>query len=97
MAIDTNIRPVTPDTQNNISQRLKRIEGQVRGIQRMVEEGRDCREIVNQVAAVKSALGSLNAVVLSCYVRNCLNSPEEDVSNDKTADELIDLMLKATR
>jgi DNA-binding FrmR family transcriptional regulator len=96
---DTHFQ-IPPDTQSNVSLRLKRIEGQIRGIQRMVEEGRDCRDIVNQVVAVKSALSSLNAVMLSCYVRDCMDAapgcvPEPE--RDKTVSELIDMMLKATR
>lgn len=91
--------PLSSETQANVSLRLRRIEGQIRGIQRMVEEGRDCREVVNQVVAVKAALSSLNAVVLECYVRNCLNNPEctPECEREKTAVELIDMMLKATR
>ncbi len=85
------------ETQNNISLRLRRIEGQIRGIQRMVEEGRDCREVVNQVVAVKSALSSLNALLLTCYVRECMEAPDCEPQRDKTVNELIDMMLKATR
>jgi DNA-binding FrmR family transcriptional regulator len=90
---------VPPETQSSVSLRLRRIEGQIRGIQRMLEEERDCREIVNQVVAVKAALSSLNAVLLECYVRDCLNNPECTPPNEreKTAMELIDMMLKATR
>lgn len=95
---DTNF-PLSAETQSNVSLRLRRIEGQIRGIQRMVEEGRDCREIVNQVVAVKAALSSLNAVMLECYVRNCLQNPisTPECEREKTAVELIDMMLKATR
>ncbi|NJK79942.1 MAG: metal-sensitive transcriptional regulator [Chloroflexaceae bacterium] len=87
--------PIPAESQESISMRLRRIEGQIRGIQRMVESGRDCREIVNQVVAVKAALSSLNAVVLECYVRRCLDNP--DCAQDNTAEELIDMMLKASR
>jgi DNA-binding FrmR family transcriptional regulator len=86
---------VPAETQESVAVRLRRIEGQVRGIQRMVEEGRDCREIANQIAAVRAALGSLNAVVVECYVRQCLNDPQ--CSRNKTADELIEMMMKATK
>jgi DNA-binding FrmR family transcriptional regulator len=85
------------ETSENAALRLRRIEGQIRGIQRMVEEGRDCREIVNQVVAVKAALSSLNAVLLTCYVRDCLTTPGPECEQEKTVGELIDMMLKATR
>jgi DNA-binding FrmR family transcriptional regulator len=85
------------ETSENAALRLRRIEGQIRGIQRMVEEGRDCREIVNQVVAVKAALSSLNAVLLTCYVRDCLTAPGPECEQEKTVGDLIDMMLKATR
>jgi DNA-binding FrmR family transcriptional regulator len=86
------------ETQENVSLRLKRIEGQIRGIQRMVDEGRNCGEIVNQVVAVKAALSSLNAVLLTCYVRDCFDASEDaDCGRDETISGLIDMMLKATR
>ncbi|MBX0327289.1 metal-sensitive transcriptional regulator, partial [Oscillochloris sp. ZM17-4] len=70
------VRPLSAERRNDVLLRLRRIEGQVRGIQRMVEEDRDCRDIVTQVAAVKSALASVNGQVLRCYAHNCLDSDE---------------------
>jgi DNA-binding FrmR family transcriptional regulator len=65
----------------------------------MVEEGRDCREVVNQVVAVKAALSSLNAVLLTCFIRDCLDTPDcaSEYAREKTVDDLVDMMLKATR
>ncbi len=54
-----------------------------------VEEGRDCREIVIQVAAIKSALASVNSQVLQCYASNCLG--DEQQPRDRTIAELIEL------
>ena len=51
----------------DLQDRLRRIEGQVRGIQRMVEEQRDCRDVVVQLAAVKAAVASLNTLVAENY------------------------------
>lgn len=88
-------RTVSPETREEVLPRLRRIEGQVRGIQRMLEEGRDCREIFHQIAAVKAALNGVSATVLECYAHNCLDDPER--SRDETVSELIDVMLKTTR
>lgn len=52
--------------------RLKRIEGQVRGIQGMVEEERYCVDILTQVAAVQSALNSFNRVLLTNHIKTCV-------------------------
>lgn len=83
------VRTLSPQRRDEVLLRLRRIEGQVRGVQRMVEEGRDCREIVTQVAAIKSALGSVNSQVLQCYASNCLGDAE--LPTDRTIAELIEL------
>ncbi len=90
------VRPISPVVRDDVLLRLRRIEGQVRGIQRMVEEGRDCREIVHQVAAVKAALTSVSSVVLECYTRNCLSDLAAQ-TRDEVAEELIEALQKITR
>jgi len=49
--------------------RLKRIEGQIRGIQKMIEEGRDCESIITQLGAVRSAIEGVGALMLSNYMK----------------------------
>ena len=61
--------------------RLKRIEGQVRGIRGMLEEERYCVDILTQVAAVQSALNSFNKVLLSNHIKTCV------VQNIQAGDE----------
>ena len=65
-------QPIGEQTQGEVLLRLRRIEGQVRGIQRMVEDNRDCRDVVVQLAAVKAAVASLNILVAETYARECL-------------------------
>ena len=52
--------------------RLKRIEGQVRGLRRMVEQGVPCSEIMTQVAAVTAALKKVGTIVVQTYMQECL-------------------------
>ena len=61
-------------TQQAAAVRLARIEGQVRGVARMVQQDRYCIEVVQQIQAVKSALRSLEAVILDDHVRTCVES-----------------------
>lgn len=89
------VRTVSPTSRDAVLLRLRRIEGQVRGIQRMVEDGKDCRDLVQQIAAVRAALSSVNAVVLECYARNCLD--DADRAHDETVADLIEIVFKATR
>jgi DNA-binding FrmR family transcriptional regulator len=71
----------------NLITRLNRIEGQVRGLKRMVEEERYCIEIIDQVASVTAALNAFNKVLLSAHIKNCVT---EDIrkGNNQMADEL---------
>ena len=54
--------------------RLKRIEGQIRGLQKMVEEGRDCESIMTQLVAVRAAIEGVGALVINNYMHLCLTS-----------------------
>jgi len=53
--------------------RLKRIEGQIRGIQKMVESGRDCESVITQLGAVRSAIEGVGALLLRNYMKLCFN------------------------
>ena len=63
--------------------RLKKIEGQVRGIQKMIENGRDCEDILVQLVAIRSATESVGALVLQNFMQFCLIRTEE---NKETTD-----------
>ncbi len=75
----------SPEAQADLSDRLKRIEGQVRGVQRMVEEGRDCRAILNQLTAVRAAAYQVSLLLVRDYATQCLRDSDES----KTIDELV--------
>ncbi len=85
--------PIRERTQVDVLLRLRRIEGQVRGIQRMVEEQRDCRDVVVQLAAVKAAVASLNTLVAETYARECLCTG--DVLDVEEIARLLDLLKTA--
>lgn len=78
-------------------QRLRRIEGQVRGVQNMVEQERDCREILQQFAAIRSAVQGANLAFLEQYVADCLEGAECDdrEQRERLAHDLIALLGKA--
>ncbi|MFC2007039.1 metal-sensitive transcriptional regulator [Chloroflexota bacterium] len=58
-------------TRATIGKRLRRIEGQIRGLEKMVDEERECESIVIQLAAVRSAIDSVGALVLNNYIKIC--------------------------
>ncbi len=57
--------------QRNVVSRLRKIEGQVRGLQSMIVDGKECEDILIQVRAVQSALKSVSALVLKTYLLKC--------------------------
>jgi DNA-binding FrmR family transcriptional regulator len=58
--------------------RLRRIEGQLRGLQRMVEEGNSCTDILTQVAAVTAAIKKVGMVVIKTYMEECVEKTQKD-------------------
>jgi DNA-binding FrmR family transcriptional regulator len=64
------------DTVDDVTKRLRRVEGQVRGIQQMLAEGRDCRDVVTQISAANKALEQAGFVLVAAGLRWCLEDPE---------------------
>ena len=75
-----------------LQNRLRRIEGQVRGIQRMVGEEAYCVDILTQVASVVSALEKAGAIILKDHVEHCVR---ESIENGEDADEKIEELTTA--
>lgn len=80
----------------DLMNRLKRIEGQVRGIQGMLEKDAYCADVLIQVAAVNAALNSFSKVLLSEHVRTCV-ADNIRAGNDEVIDELVILLQKLMR
>ena len=79
--------------------RLRRIEGQVRGLQRMIEGDRYCADIMTQIASVQEALRSVGRELMRNHLKHCAASAIRagDDSAELMFDELIDLMYKNVR
>jgi len=85
-----------PEKEYKDLNRLSRIEGQVRGVRRMVEEGAYCPDILIQVSAVNAALNSFNKVLLANHIRTCVADDIRD-GKDETIDELVTTLQKLMR
>jgi CsoR family transcriptional regulator, copper-sensing transcriptional repressor len=85
------------ESKSNLLTRLRRIEGQVRGVQSMIEEERDCQEILQQFTSIRSALQSAQMVFLQEYATNCLvNLDENDPQQrEKFIQDLMTMLGKA--
>lgn len=77
----------------DLMNRLNRIEGQVRGIKKMVENDSYCPDILIQVSAINAALNSFNKVLLANHIKTCV---VEDIKqgNDEVVDELVNTIQK---
>ena len=72
----------TPEEQAALILRLRKAEGQIRGIQKMVEENAYCPDILIQVSAVTSALNSFNKELLACHIRSCVADDIREGNNE---------------
>ncbi|MCL4562410.1 MAG: metal-sensitive transcriptional regulator [Chloroflexi bacterium] len=86
-----NIQPVA---RQDLDKRLKRIEGQLRGVQKMLAEDRDCREIVQQLIAIRAAVQSANGMVIREYMRECLldENSLDQAHREAIVDDLIQMI-----
>lgn len=80
----------------DLQNRLSRIEGQVRGLKRMVENEAYCPDILIQVSAVNAALNSFNRVLLANHIRTCVTKDIRE-GKDETVDELVATLQKLMR
>jgi CsoR family transcriptional regulator, copper-sensing transcriptional repressor len=91
---------VDPEVKQSIGTRLRRIEGQVRGLQKMIEEERYCADVLMQLSSVQEALRGVGRTLLHNHLKHCVtevirsNDPEQA---NAVYDELIELMYRNAR
>jgi CsoR family transcriptional regulator, copper-sensing transcriptional repressor len=77
-----------------ILNRLARIEGQVRGLQRMIEQGKSCEDILAQLAAVKSALDRVGTHLISHHMKDCLEDKTGAQLDPESLEKAFELFFK---
>ncbi|MEO1064521.1 MAG: metal-sensitive transcriptional regulator [Actinomycetota bacterium] len=82
------------DVDDDVRKRLRRVEGQIRGLQRMLDEGQDCRDVITQLSAAQAALDRVAYRLIAAGMRYCVANPEE--TNGMTPEELEKLFLKVS-
>ena len=91
---------IDEDTKRKAMARLKRIEGQVQGVQRMVEEGQYCVDILLQISAVQGALEQVRKILLGRHVESCVAeamASGREVDRRKKIDELLEVFTRYAR
>ena len=86
------IKPRSESEQQKVINRLKRIEGQVRGIQKMVEEDRYCIDILVQISAINSALKNTGFQLLERHMNHCVSHAITTGNGEESIDELMKVM-----
>lgn len=79
--------------QNNdkeaLIKRLKRIEGQVKGIQKMVEDDRYCVDILTQISAIRSAINKVGTIILENHMKGCVSESIKEGNSEEMINELM--------
>lgn len=82
------------EVQEDVQRRLARVEGQIRGLQRMLAEGQDCRAVVTQLSAAKAALDRVGYRLVAAGLRHCATDPGSAADEGMTVEELERLFVK---
>ncbi len=82
-----------PDDMTPVVNRLRRAQGQLGGVIRLIEEGRDCKDVVTQLAAVNRALDRAGFAIVSSGMRQCLTNPDGMDEQDRAMMEKLFLTL----
>lgn len=90
-----------PESQEkDVTQRLRRVEGQVRGLQRMVDDGRYCGDVLTQITSVQRALRAVGEIITRNHLETCvteaLRSGDHEAAQE-TYDEIMNLLYKQLR
>ncbi len=80
----------------SIIRRLKRLEGQTRGILKMMEEGKECKEVVSQLSAVRSAADKAIAYIVATNLEQCIRETKEEHGDPRRqVNEAVELLMKS--
>ncbi|PLR95278.1 metal-sensitive transcriptional regulator [Bacillus sp. T33-2] len=84
------------DYDDGVKNRLKRIDGQIKGILAMMEQGKDCRDIVTQLSAARSAINRTMGLIVSKNLEHCVReSVEKGESTEHLVKEAVELLIKS--
>jgi len=87
-----SINTENPEVKVQINRRLSRIEGQLRGVQKMIDENRDCREILQQLIAIRSAVQAASLNFMQDVASDCLMNPDDQDDPESQRAMMVDLI-----
>jgi DNA-binding FrmR family transcriptional regulator len=81
---------------DNVRKRLRRVEGQVRGVLQMMEDGKDCKEVVAQLSAVRGAVDKAIAYIVAANLSECVARDQDSgQGTDRLVQEAVELLIKS--
>ena len=82
------------ETVGDLTRRLRRVEGQIRGVQQMLADGRDCRDVVTQISAASKALDQTGFLLVAAGLTWCLEDPERSAAEGYDIADVQKMFLK---
>lgn len=81
---------------DDLKRRLRRVEGQVRGVLKMIEEEKNCKDVVSQLSAVRSAVDKAMAYIVAVNLEQCIHEEKEaGKDTSKLVQEAVELLIKS--
>jgi DNA-binding FrmR family transcriptional regulator len=88
------MQEVSPPESRDLRNRLSRIEGQARGVQNMLDQGRSCQEILHQLLAIRSAAHQASLVLVENHALECLRQPDQSASTEEIVSNVMGMLTK---
>ena len=85
---------IPEETVADLTRRLRRVEGQIRGVQQMLTDGRDCRDIVTQMSAASKALDQAGFLLVAAGLTWCVANPKESADEGYALDDVKRMFMK---
>ncbi len=82
---------------SNLTKRLRKISGQINGIEKMVNDSRYCMDIFQQVAAARSALNQVALIIMESHTKSCVVSAIKENRSEEAIEELMEVLSKFTK
>ena len=91
------VSSLNPDARDRLVARLKRIEGQARGIRAMIDDDRECVAVLDQIASIKAAINGLSGEAAETFALHCLANPDQFASPEDAIAQMVRTVIRAGR
>ena len=88
------MQEISPSVRQDLRNRLSRVEGQARGVQRMLDEGRNCQEVLQQLTAIRSAAHQASLILVQNHALECLRHPDRSMSTEEIVNSVMGVLAR---